>query len=122
MWKVMTSKDRGFKVESRESQVESSDCHWASLAEGLSGTDNPVCALQIFVTLGCALDQGQSSGLATSRTVFVADVLPNHTKMVKALLRALDGRKQDTLSRLCRKLREGDMVKFVREITHEDGE
>jgi hypothetical protein len=39
--------------------------------------------------------------------------------MVKSLLRVLDAREQDTLSRICRKLREGDVVKFVRELTME---
>jgi len=61
-------------------------------------------------------------GLTKPGKKFIADVLPNHTKVVKALMRALDGREQDTLSRLCRKLRQGDVVKFVREITHEDGD
>jgi hypothetical protein len=37
-------------------------------------------------------------------------------------MRALHGREQLTLSRLCRKLREGDVLKFVSEITHEDVE
>jgi len=41
---------------------------------------------------------------------------------VKALTRVLDAREQESLSRLCRKLREGDVLKFVAEITHEDGE
>jgi DNA-binding MarR family transcriptional regulator len=34
-------------------------------------------------------------------------VLPGHAKVVKALMRALDGREQETLGRLCVKLREG---------------
>jgi hypothetical protein len=37
-------------------------------------------------------------------------------------MRALTSREQDLLSRLCRKLREGDIMKFVSEITHEDVE
>jgi hypothetical protein len=32
------------------------------------------------------------------------------------------GREQGTLNRLCRKLREGDVMKFVSELTHEDVE
>jgi hypothetical protein len=47
---------------------------------------------------------------------------PNHSKLVKSLLRVLDGREQGTLSRICRKLREGDVLKLIREITHEDQE
>ena len=31
-------------------------------------------------------------------------------------MRALEGREQATLSRLCRKLKEGDMIKFFKEI------
>jgi hypothetical protein len=33
-------------------------------------------------------------------------------------MRAIDSREQDSLSRICRKLREGDVVKFVSELTH----
>jgi hypothetical protein len=39
--------------------------------------------------------------------------------MVKALMRALDGRDQDTLGRLCRQLREGNPVRYFAEFTHE---
>jgi MarR family transcriptional regulator, 2-MHQ and catechol-resistance regulon repressor len=51
---------------------------------------------------------------------FVGNVLPRHSKLVKSLMRALDAREQDTLSRICRKLREGDVLKFMREIRMED--
>ena len=37
-------------------------------------------------------------------------------------MRALEGRDQESLSKMCRKLREGDVVKFVSEIMHEDVE
>jgi DNA-binding MarR family transcriptional regulator len=47
----------------------------------------------------------------------IAHVFPKHAKVVKSHMKVLDGREQVTLSRLCRKLREGDIVKFVREIT-----
>ncbi len=53
---------------------------------------------------------------------FIGKVFPKHAKVVKALMRALDGREQEMLSRLCRKLREGDVVKFFSEMTHEDVE
>ncbi len=59
-------------------------------------------------------------GLTKSGKKFISDVLPNHTKTVKALMRALDGREQDTLSRLCRKLRTGNPVRYFAELTHED--
>ena len=53
---------------------------------------------------------------------FIGNVLPNHAKVIKALMRALDGREQESLSRLCAKLREGDILKFASEMTHEDAE
>jgi hypothetical protein len=59
-------------------------------------------------------------GLTKTGKRFIADVLPIHTKMVNALMRALDGRDQDTLSRLCRKLRAGNPVRYFAELTHED--
>ena len=59
-------------------------------------------------------------GLTKSGKKFIGNVLPSHSKVVKALMRALDGREQETLGRLCRKLRAGDVVKFVSEIMHED--
>lgn len=46
----------------------------------------------------------------------IAYVFPRHRKVVKAEMRALEGREQETLSRLCRKLKEGDIVKFFKEI------
>lgn len=55
-------------------------------------------------------------------TDFVARFLPRHGKVVKAYMRALDGRQQETLSELCRKLREGDVVRFISEMEHEDEE
>jgi hypothetical protein len=61
-------------------------------------------------------------GLTAVRKKFFREVLPRHSKLVKSLFRALDSREQMSLSRMCRKLREGDVVKFYREITHEDEE
>ena len=52
----------------------------------------------------------------------IGSVLPKQAKLVKAWMRALEGREQLTLSYLCRKPREGDVLKFVSEITHEDRE
>jgi hypothetical protein len=49
-------------------------------------------------------------------------VLPKQSKLVKSLMRALDGREQQTLSRLCRKLRERDVLRFVKEIMHRDSD
>jgi len=58
-------------------------------------------------------------GLTKAGKKFIGNVIPSHSKVVKALMRALDGREQETMSRLCRKLKEGDVVKFVSELTHE---
>ena len=49
-------------------------------------------------------------------------ILPKHAKVVKALMRVLDGREQETLARLCLKLRAGDVLKFASEMMHEDVE
>lgn len=48
---------------------------------------------------------------------FVARVFPNHAKVVKALMRALHGKEQESLVELCRKLRAGAILKFMSEIT-----
>lgn len=63
--------------------------------------------------------KGQRIGVMTltpSGKRFVREVMPSHSKMMKALMRVLDGREQLSLSRLCRKLRTGDIFKFLREI------
>jgi hypothetical protein len=39
-----------------------------------------------------------------------------NAKVVKAEMKVLDGRQQETLSRLCIKLREGDAVMFLKEL------
>ena len=60
--------------------------------------------------------------LTEDGTDFIARFLPRHGKVVKAYMRALDGRQQETLGELCRKLREGDVVRFISEMEHEDEE
>lgn len=47
----------------------------------------------------------------------IGSVIPKRAKLVKALMRALDGREQQSLSRICHKLREGDAMKFYSEMT-----
>ena len=42
--------------------------------------------------------------------------LPRACQVVKGEMKALDGREQETLSRMCVKLREGDAVKFLKEL------
>lgn len=49
---------------------------------------------------------------------FIGSVIPKHAKIVKAFMRSIDSREQESLSRICRKLRERDVVKFVSELTH----
>jgi hypothetical protein len=44
---------------------------------------------------------------------FIAHVIEKHKKVVKAWL---DAREQQTLGRLCRRLRQGDVVKFVKHV------
>jgi DNA-binding MarR family transcriptional regulator len=44
----------------------------------------------------------------------IESVLPKHVRMVDALMRALDGREQTTLSQMCRKLREEDELDKLR--------
>jgi DNA-binding MarR family transcriptional regulator len=46
----------------------------------------------------------------------IAYVFPKHAKVVKSYMKALDGREQETLARLCQKLREGDVLRFVKEM------
>jgi DNA-binding MarR family transcriptional regulator len=55
--------------------------------------------------------------LTPSGKRFIGVVLPRHLKTVKAFMLALEAREQETLSRLCRKLREGDAEKFIDEMT-----
>ena len=40
--------------------------------------------------------------------------------LAKALMVPLNAREHDSLFRICRKLREGDVVRLVREVTHKD--
>jgi len=55
--------------------------------------------------------------LTPSGKRFVRDVMPNNSKMMKALMRVLDAREQLSLSRLCRKLRSREaVVQFLQEI------
>lgn len=51
---------------------------------------------------------------------FTASVIRRHAKLVYALMRAVDLRDLDGLSRTCRKIREGDPLKLIRELMMED--
>jgi DNA-binding MarR family transcriptional regulator len=58
--------------------------------------------------------------LTTDGEKFVHAIFPRHAKLVFAFMRALSMREQDTLIRVCRKLRDGDVVKLLDEMTMED--
>jgi DNA-binding MarR family transcriptional regulator len=58
--------------------------------------------------------------LTKAGTAFAKQFLPRHAKVVKAYMRALDGRQQQTLAELCRKLRKGDAKKFISEMSFKD--
>jgi DNA-binding MarR family transcriptional regulator len=56
-------------------------------------------------------------GLTARGKRFIGNVLPRHTKVVKALMRVLDAREHDSISRACRKLRSPEAaLKFLQEI------
>ncbi len=59
-------------------------------------------------------------GMSAEGKRLVRRMLPRHSKYVHALMRALDAREQDSLFRICRKLRTGNPVRFFAEIMHED--
>jgi DNA-binding MarR family transcriptional regulator len=59
-------------------------------------------------------------GLTAEGKRFVRRILPRHTKYVHALMGALDAREQDSLFRICRKLRAGNPVRYFAEIRRED--
>jgi len=63
--------------------------------------------------------QGKAEGmvrLTSQGEKFVRAAIPRHRKLVYAFMLALDSREQETLSRTCRKLREGDVFRFMREM------
>jgi len=47
----------------------------------------------------------------------IAEVYPHHANLVRAHMAALLSREQELLTRLCKKLRAGDPVRFVHELT-----
>ena len=50
----------------------------------------------------------------------IAQVVPLRAKLIRAQMRALKGREQETLGRLCDKLAEGDARKFLLEMVTVD--
>ena len=51
----------------------------------------------------------------------VEKILPKRAKVLRARMCVLGKREEEHLDRLCRKLAEGDAVRFVMELTREDG-
>ena len=50
----------------------------------------------------------------------MAEVRRRHAKLVYALMRALDMREAERLSRMCQKIREGDPLRLIKELIMED--
>lgn len=48
---------------------------------------------------------------------FIGTVFPRHARVARAFIRALHSREVESLSRICEKLREGHVMRFVNEIT-----
>lgn len=51
---------------------------------------------------------------------FMNVVFPRHAKLVFAFMKALDSREQETISKACKKLRDGDVMKMLKEISIEE--
>jgi hypothetical protein len=47
----------------------------------------------------------------------IARIFPSHVKVIKAEMRVLTDAQQNSVIYLCRRLRHGDILKFIREIT-----
>ena len=61
-------------------------------------------------------------GLTATGKKFIGGVLTRYAGVMKGIMRGIDPREMETLSRICRKLREGDAVKFLREMRMMDEE
>jgi DNA-binding MarR family transcriptional regulator len=61
-------------------------------------------------------------GMTAEGKKFLRYVLSIHGKLVTAIMRALEAREMDSLFRICRKLREGNPVRFFRELRNEDAD
>ena len=51
---------------------------------------------------------------------FMAMVMRRHAKLIYALMKVIDPREMDRLSRSCRRIREGDPLKLIQELMMED--
>ena len=58
-------------------------------------------------------------GLTAPGKKFIGGVLTRYSKIMKSIMRGIDSREMESPNRICGKLRAGDVMKFVAEITHE---
>ena len=61
-------------------------------------------------------------GVTGAGKKFIEGVLKRYSKIFQSIMGGIEMREQESLSRICRKLREGDVVKFLREIRMMDEE
>jgi hypothetical protein len=61
-------------------------------------------------------------GLTATGKKFIGGVLTRYSKIMAWIMRGVDSREMETLSRICRKLREGDVFKFLQEMRMVDEE
>ena len=69
--------------------------------------------------MGVFLEAGEEAADLFRLPKSANGVLPRHSKLVKALMRALHAREHESLVRICEKLRKGDVLKFVAELRWE---
>jgi len=55
-------------------------------------------------------------GLTAPGKKFIGEVRKRYSTVMKSIMRGINAREMESLSRICRKLREGDAVKFLREL------
>jgi hypothetical protein len=92
-------------IEDREKNEEGAAAGESNTEDTIEERGRPVTVIELT-------EQGEA---------LIANVFQKHAKLVKAQMRVLDGREQQTVSRLCEKLRRGEVMKFVRELMMEEG-
>lgn len=103
--------------EGPQSQQEMNDRHFRS--EGTaSGTLAVLEERGLIVRRGHEQDKRQRMvHLSPQGHAFIEELFPRHSRLVRAQMAALTGREQIMLRKLCRKLMEGDPLKFISELT-----
>jgi DNA-binding Lrp family transcriptional regulator len=59
-------------------------------------------------------------GLTPAGRKFMGLVFPRHAKLVFAFMKVLEGREHESMSEMCRKLKEGDAFKLLQELSMEE--